>query len=481
MTAVAGGGPSAVAPVAELKGRIGVGGAVSTIVGYIIGGSIFILPVSLAGQIGPAVFLSYLIAAAIALFVCFASAQIGSAFPMSGGTYVAVSCVVSPFWGFMVVWMGVLIVFTSTSALAYGLVDYMIPYVPWLASHRLFGAIAAIVLFTGVNLLGIRTAVWVQTLMVLVFMAVLLVIGAAGLSHTSADRFTPLFPLGVGPVLYAAVPAYYSYSGFSAVVTIGGEIVRPRRNIPIVLLVSFPIIAITYTLLTLAVPAAVPWQELSTGRATLTRVATAVLPDGFGMFIGAAALCAIATSINGLLLSKSRDVFSLALDRVLPGGLAAVGPFGEPRAALLLMCLVAIGGVALQRSFAEYAAMSVLCVMIVHALQGVVVLLLPGRRPTHFAAAGYQLGPAGRVFWGAGLIVCAVGFILVGLAGDRVGGIIYLLACGLGALYYLVRRRALRRRGLEIDALLLAHASHAIHAPASATALNQSGTLPANA
>ncbi|MFN8060442.1 MAG: APC family permease [Vicinamibacterales bacterium] len=458
-----GGSPAETA--AELRGRIGVAGGVSTIVGYIIGGSIFILPVTLAGQVGPGIFLSYLIAAAIALFVCMVSAQIGSAFPMSGGTYVAVSSVVSPFWGFMVVWMGVLIAFTSTSALAYGLVDHLVPYVPALAAHRLAGAIASIAIFTGVNLLGIRTAVWVQTVLVVVFMAVLVVVGAAGLAHGSLDRFTPLFPIGMGPVLYAAIPAYYSYSGFSAIVTIGGEIVEPRRNIPRVLGVSFPVIALTYTLLTVAVPAAVPWQELRTGEATLTRVASAVLPPGVELFVGAAALCAIATSINGLLLAKSRDVFSLALDRVLPRRLAGVGPFGEPRTSLFFMGSVAICGVLLQRSFAEYAAMSVLCVMVVHALQGIVVLRLPQRRPAHFAAAGYRFGAAARWFWGTGLVLSAVGFILIGLEGDRVGGVIYLLACGLGAAWYVRRRQTLRQEGIDIDVLLLAHAAHAVPHP----------------
>src|SRR5262249_15436813 len=144
----------------ELGGRIGVAGASFALIGYIIGGSIFILPGALAGAVGPAIFVSYLIAASIALFVCFNSAQIGSAFPMSGGTYVAASCVVSPFWGFMVVWMGVLIAFTSTSALAYGLVDYLTPYLPALAGYRFLGAVASIAVFTGLNMLGVRTAVW---------------------------------------------------------------------------------------------------------------------------------------------------------------------------------------------------------------------------------------------------------------------------------------------------------------------------------
>lgn len=452
---------------AELKGRIGLAEAVFALVGYIIGGSIFILPGVLAGRVGPGAFVAYLLAAVVALFICVASAQIGSAFPMSGGTYVAVSCVVSPFWGFMVVWMGVLVIFTSTSALAYGLVDYMTPWIPALADHRFLGAVLGIVVFTGVNLLGIRTAVWVQIAMVLVFMAVLLLVGIGGLFHSSTANFVPLFPLGMMAVLKTAIPAFYSYSGFSAIVTFGGEIVNPRRNIPLVLVISLPLITVTYTLVTLAMPGVVPWHELATGDATLSRVALVFLPPSVGMFIGLAAVCAIATSINGLLLSKSRDVYSLAIDRVFPEAVSSMGPFGEPRGALLAMGGVAILGVSLQRSFVEYASMSVLCVMVIHILQGVATLLLPKRMPEHFAAAGYRLSRLARAFWGVGLVLLAIVFILSGLANERVGGIVYLIACSVGAAWYGLRRHQLRRHDLSIEQLLLDHAARVVR-PASA-------------
>jgi APA family basic amino acid/polyamine antiporter len=455
-------------PPAELRGRIGLGGAVFALVGYVIGGSIFILPGALAAEVGPAVALAYLIAALLALFVCFAAAQIGSAFPMSGGTYVAVCAAVSPFWGFMVVWMGVLIIFTSTPALAYGLVDYLTPWFPALAHHRLGGAIASIVVFTGINLLGIRTAVWVQALMVFTFMAVLLVVGAGGVLHARVENFRPLFPVGVGAVLQAAIPAFYSYSGFSAIVALGGEVERPRRNIPLVLAISFPTIVVAYTLVTLAVPGVVPWPELGHGGSTLSRVAGEFLPPAAGTFVAVAASCAIATTINGLVLSKSRDIFSLAVDRVLPGPLAGVGRFGEPRAALLFMAVVAVAGVLMGRSFTQYASMAVLCVMVVHVLQGVVVLVLPRRLPAHFESAAYRLGPASRRFWGAGLIVCACGFIVAGLMSDREGAVVYLAACGVGAAWYAVRRSALQRRGLRIEEMMLEHAAHVVRPSAAA-------------
>ncbi len=446
----------------ELKGRISLAEAVFALVGYIIGGSIFILPGALAGRVGPGVFLAYLLAGVVATFICVASAQIGSAFPMSGGTYVAVSSVISPFWGFMVVWMGVLVIFTSTSALAYGLVDYLIPWMPSLADHRYLGAVASIVVFTGVNLLGIRTAVWVQILMVIVFMIVLLLVGVGGLFHSRIENFAPLFPFGVMAVLQTAIPAFYSYSGFSAIVTFGGEIENPRRNIPRVLVISLPLIAATYTLVTLSMPGVVNWKDLASGNATLSRVALVFLPESIGVFIAFAAICAIATSINGLVLSKSRDVFALAVDRVFPKALADVGPFGEPRGALLAMGLVAIVGVSMQRSFVEYASMSVLCVMVIHILQGVAILLLPSRMPGHFEAAEFKLSTGARAFWGAGLVVLATVFILSGLAADRVGGIVYLIACSVGALGYLARKWMLARQGLSIEHLLREHAARVV-------------------
>ena len=383
--------------------------------------------------------MAYLIAAALALFVCFASAQIGSAFPMSGGTYVAVSSVVSPFWGFMVVWMGVLIIFTSTSALAYGLVDYLAAYFPGLGRHR-SGAVPSIVLFTGVNLLGIRTAVWAQTAMVVVFMAVLVGRGRWRPAQPP-ENFRPLFPVGVGPVLQAAIPAFYSFSGFSAIVALGGEVeTRGATSRSCWSSASPPILA-AYTLVTLAVPGVVPWRELAAGDATLTRVARRS--------------CRRASGLRGRgrgVRDRHHHQRPRALQeprRLLAGrGPRAAGAAGRDRAVrraaqrpLLHVRRSRSRGCLMRRSFTEYASMSVLCVMVVHVLQGVVVLVLP-RRPRALRGGRVPPGRAGRIFWGVGLIVVACGFILAGLARDRVGAVVYLVSCALGALWYLRRRAA---------------------------------------
>ena len=108
--------------------------------------------------------------------------------------------------------------------------------------------------------------------------------------------------------------------------------------------------------------------------------------------------------------------------------------------------------------------------MVMHILQGVAILLLPARKPQHFEAAGYKLSQPFRVFWGVGLIMLASLFILSGLSKDSAGGVVYLIACSVGAIGYFVRRAMLRARGLSIEELLLHHAARALQpAPARAS------------
>ena len=75
--------------------------AVFILIGFVVGATIFVLPGSLAVEAGPAVFLSYLFAGIPGVFACFVMAQVGGAFPTSGASYVIISNVLSPYWGFI--------------------------------------------------------------------------------------------------------------------------------------------------------------------------------------------------------------------------------------------------------------------------------------------------------------------------------------------------------------------------------------------
>ena len=84
--------------------NIGLAGAVFTMVGYVVGASIFILPGALAADTGPAAFLAYLIAGVLAALTCVVGAELGSAVPVSGAINVTASRVLGPLFGFVGVW-----------------------------------------------------------------------------------------------------------------------------------------------------------------------------------------------------------------------------------------------------------------------------------------------------------------------------------------------------------------------------------------
>ena len=99
-----------------------------------------------------------------AVFCCFVSAQIGSVFPVSGANYVAVSCVISPFAGFLMIWVLMAALIVGVPLVAYGFADYLAFFLP--ALNRTLVAAAAVVFFVSINIRGTRVSVGAQSAMV---------------------------------------------------------------------------------------------------------------------------------------------------------------------------------------------------------------------------------------------------------------------------------------------------------------------------
>ena len=267
----------------RLQRKIGVGGAVFTLIGYIVGASIFILPGQLAGVAGPAVALAYLLAAVPALVNCLIAAQVGAILPVSAADYVFSSVVLHPFLGFLKVWTSTIALLVGVPLLAYGFADYFAYFLPDIP--RLVVAMAIVALLMIINLLGMRASVRSQMIMVSVFITALLIFGVGGLFYMDWSLLTPTVPNGFASVLDAAVPAFYSYSGFAVIVVIGEEIRDPGRTVPLTLAISFAIVATIYTLITIVLPGLVPWQELGTMIAPMSSASRLFLPDWFATFI----------------------------------------------------------------------------------------------------------------------------------------------------------------------------------------------------
>ncbi len=241
----------------KLERSIGLGGAAATLVGYVVGASIFILPGELAASTGPAIFLSFLLASIPALLSCFVTAQIGCVYPVSGGPYIAASRNLSPFAGFMLVWSLMLGATIGIPLIAYGFADYLAFFIPGVP--QMVVALGLVALFAVINLLGARLSVLAQSIMVAGFLLALFVFGIFGLPHIQRAHLEPLFPNGIGPVIGAAIPAYFSYVGFSMIADFAGEVKNPGKTIPKALLIAFSCIVFFYTLVPFTLVGIVAW------------------------------------------------------------------------------------------------------------------------------------------------------------------------------------------------------------------------------
>lgn len=432
---------------------IGLLGATATLVGYVVGASIFILPGELAPAAGPAVFVAYLLASVPALLSCLVTAQIGCAFPASGAAYVAASRTLSPYFGFLLVWALMMGITVGVALIAYGFADYLSFFVPGLDARAV--AVAVLLFFSALNLLGARLSVAVQAVMVASFVAALFAFGFGGLPHVDLANLRPLFPNGLGPVAGAAIPAYFSFIGFSMIAELAGEVEQPGRNIPRALTMSFLAVLFFYTLVPFTLVGVVPWRELGDMPAPVATAATRFLPGYVAGGISAAALLAAATSLNGILLAVSRDVYALGRDGIFPEAMGRLSQrFHSPNAAILAITAVALAGVLVGTTITAYAVVAVMSIMVVQIVSAAAVFALPRRSPEAFRDAAFRMPPRARVVCSVGLVLYSLAFIGLGISQSRPSAVLFVGLLSLGTAYYALRRRSLRARGVDLDDVL---------------------------
>lgn len=424
--------------------------AVALILGYVIGASIFLLIGPLAGDVGPGLYWVYAMAAVPALFVCLYNIQLGAVMPTTGANYVAATRVLSPFAGFIANWAMMVAAFFGMAVLAYGFGVYLQEFIPSITPLQ--GAIGVVLLLGAINYIGISAATWVQSLMVLTIVAALAVFAVGGLPHMNPDFHRPLFPNGFGAAVVTAITAYFSYIGFTVITEVSGEIQRPRRNIPLALVISFAAILVLYMGTTYVFTGVVHWEEAAQVGAALPHAAARFLPPAMVGFIALAGLFATATTIHATLLTLSRDLLMLGRDGVLPAVFGRVHPrFHTPGVGIVAVVLVCVLGISLGFTLDEYALLAVLGLMIVHIVTATTVLLLPRRKPQLWQRAPVRYSKAGLWFMWIGAVAIGLFYLLLGLleAGRLAGLFVGLMA--VGGVYWFARKAYLIQRGVDLE------------------------------
>lgn len=438
-----------------MKRHVGVMGATITLVGLVIGISIFILPGTLAATTGPGVIASYGLASFLTLFVCAVSAQIGCLFPVSGASFIAVGRLVSPFFGFATVWMMFGGACVAIALLGYGFADYLQQLLP--GTSRTGAAYGVVLALAALNVVGLKINVIGQTLMVAIFAVALAVFTAAGVANIHPEYLQPFAPNGWWPIFAAAIPAFFSYAGFMVIIDIGGELKDPARTIPRTLALAFFIVLATYLLVSLAVVGTIPWQQLGGIAAPVGEAASRILPGWIAFGIAAAAIAAGATSINGLLLGYSRDVLALANVKVFPAVLGEVSSKqGTPVNGVIFLTVLSLLALSLGSGVNELATIIAIALLILQVFLGIAVLAAPRKLGALYRDAPVSLSRGTLWFFGGGLILISLVFLGIAV-GDQPKSAWYAGAhLAIGCAYYAARRHHLAKQGIAVDRQILA-------------------------
>lgn len=447
------------APHDALPRRIGLWTAVAIVVGTTIGSGIFRSPAGIADRLpGPLPMMAiWVLGGLLALCGALTIAEVGGAYPATGGIY----AYIREGWGrlpaFLYGWTELILVrAASLGAIAITFAEYTIrvlgidPTVEPYASYARYTAAVAIALVGTVNIVGVSWGSLVQnvTSVAKYFgLALIVVIALAiGLPETGGANFTPAVPAGsftMGAFGLALVSVLWAYDGWSNLSYIGGEVMDPRRNIPRALIIGMTAIIAIYLLANIGYLSVLTIEEMRTSRLVAADVAQRLVGYPGVAFVAVTVMLSTFGTLNGSIMTSPRIFYAMADDRLLFKGIAKVHPrFQTPWVAIGIAMVLGIAFV-LSRSFEQLADTFVTAIIPFYAMAVAAVYVLrkrAGYNPS-FRTPGYPVVPA--------LFILSVIYLLANALIDersRMGtaAVLGVILVGVPVYYFTVGRRALR-------------------------------------
>ncbi|MFE5399512.1 amino acid permease [Streptomyces sp. NPDC056568] len=380
-----------------LKRTMGLFQLVCFGVGAIVGTGIFVGLSDSVAEAGPAVVVSFVLAAITCVFTAFAFAELGGAIPVSGSSYSFAYAGLGERTAFLVGWCLLLEYGVSVSAVAVGWSQYVNELLDGVLGLRLPEALSAgpgdggvvnlpavIVIALACVLLvrGVRESARATAAMAVLKLAVLLAFCAIGFLAFEDGNLSPFSPAGLGGIGAGTTAAFFSYIGFDAITTAGEEAKNPRRDIPVAILVCIGLVTVLYCAVAVAAIGAVGGDTVGDRPAALSYVVNEVTGSTIGGGVVAfGAVVAIASVVLAVMYGQTRILMSMSRDGLIPRVFQKV----SPRTATPVAGTLIVGAVfALPAAFAPLDAVVNLCTigtLATMAAVNVAVIALRRREP----------------------------------------------------------------------------------------------------
>lgn len=394
-----------------LKKTLGAFDLIMIGIGCTIGTGIFVVTgVAAATYAGPAIAISYLLAAIACIFAGLAYAELASMVPVSGSAYTYTYAVMGEFVAWLVGWGLVLEYAIGASTVASGWSGYMVGIlktggiiVPkYLANSPANGGIinlpaVLISLFIGFLLVrGTKESVSLNRILVVTKLAVIFLFLIIATPMVQTENWSNFMPFGMSGVFIGAATVFYAYIGFDAVATAAEECKNPRRDLPIGIIVSAVICAVLYIAVALVLTGISHYSTLNNAEP----LARALRENGSNIgsaLVATGAIAGITSVLLILIYGQSRIFFVMSRDRLIPKSFSKLHKkFNTPHFSVIFVSVAVaiISGLFPLKTLSHLTSLGTLFSFIVVAI-GVLVLRItqPNLKRTFKCPAVYITVP----------------------------------------------------------------------------------------
>jgi APA family basic amino acid/polyamine antiporter len=368
-------------------------------IGAIVGTGIFVLTGTGALTAGPALTLSFVLAALACGFAAMCYAEFASTIPVAGSIYTYSYATMGELVAWMIGWDLLLEYGLATSAVSVGWSGYFQSLIGGFGIHLPDALTAAPGAVSGVHTLinlpallimlvltamlswGVRESARINSIMVVIKIAVVLLFILVGARHVQPANWQPFMPFGMHGTMSAAALVFFAFIGFDAVTSAAEEVKRPERDVPIGIVGSLAVCTVLYVVVSAIMTGIVPFQKFAGVDHPVSLALQYANENWVAGFVDLGAILGMTTVILVMSYGQTRVIFAMSRDGLLPERLSALHPtFGTPFFATWVVGIVfgLIAAVVPLNVLAELINIGTLAAF---CLVSVAVIVLRKRRP----------------------------------------------------------------------------------------------------
>lgn len=328
-------------------------------IGAIVGTGIFVLTGTGALTAGPALSLSFVVAAVACCFAALCYAEFASTVPVAGSIYTYSYATLGELAAWMIGWDLLLEYGLAAAAVSVGWSGYfqsllsgfgiVLPVALTAAPGALPGvttiinlpALVIMLLLTAMLGWGVRESARLNNIMVAIKVGVVLLFIIFGARHVQPANWQPYMPFGYHGMLSAAALVFFAFIGFDAVTSAAEEVKKPSRDLPIGIIGSLAVCAVLYVVVSAIMTGIVPYQKFLGVDHPVSLALQYAGENWIAGFVDLGAILGMTTVILVMAFGQTRIIFAMSRDGLLPKRLSTVHPrFHTPFFATWLVGIV---------------------------------------------------------------------------------------------------------------------------------------------